>query len=185
MHFSAPRVIATVAVSIVVVGTALAGDAVTSGPKLGETANEFMVLDITGPMRDRSVCYRCKYRDSPVICVFARTTSDSLGRLVKQIEAQIDEKKNLKCYVVIMSQHGENLIGDIRKLAADTAIKYTPVTISDGPDSPADYRISKDADVTVLMWRRGVVKANRAYKGALTDQDIQTIVSDIPQILTD
>jgi hypothetical protein len=50
--------ISAVAVSIVMVGTCLAGDAVQSGLKVGEPVNPFQVDDITGPNKGTSLCYR-------------------------------------------------------------------------------------------------------------------------------
>jgi hypothetical protein len=50
--------ISAVAVSIVMVGTSLAGDAVQSGLKVGEFVNPFQVDDITGPNKGTSLCYR-------------------------------------------------------------------------------------------------------------------------------
>jgi hypothetical protein len=50
--------ISAVAVSIVMVGTSLAGDAVQSGLKVGESVNPFQVDDITGPNKGTSLCYR-------------------------------------------------------------------------------------------------------------------------------
>ncbi len=50
--------ISAVAVSIVMVGTSLAGDAVKSGLKIGESVNAFQVDDITGPNKGTSLCYR-------------------------------------------------------------------------------------------------------------------------------
>ena len=47
-----------VVVSIVMVGTGLAGDAVQSGLKVGEPVNPFQVDDITGPNKGTSLCYR-------------------------------------------------------------------------------------------------------------------------------
>jgi hypothetical protein len=47
-----------VVVSIVMVGTSLAGDAVQSGLKVGESVNPFQVDDITGPNKGTSLCYR-------------------------------------------------------------------------------------------------------------------------------
>ena len=52
------RGISAVAVSIVMVGTGLAGDAVQSGLKIGESVNPFQVDDITGPNKGTSLCYR-------------------------------------------------------------------------------------------------------------------------------
>ena len=47
-----------VMVTIVMVGASLAGDAVQSGLKVGESVNAFQVDDITGPNKGTSLCYR-------------------------------------------------------------------------------------------------------------------------------
>ena len=47
-----------VVVSIVMVGTSLAGDAIQSGLKVGESVSPFIVDDITGPNKGTSLCYR-------------------------------------------------------------------------------------------------------------------------------
>jgi hypothetical protein len=50
--------ISAVVVSIVMVGTGRAGDAVTSGLKVGEFVQAFNVEDITGPNKGKTLCYR-------------------------------------------------------------------------------------------------------------------------------
>ena len=50
--------ISAVVVSIVTVGTILAGDPVESGLKVGEAVNPFQVDDITGPNKGKTLCYR-------------------------------------------------------------------------------------------------------------------------------
>ena len=47
-----------VVVSIILVGTSLAGDAVNSGLKVGEFVTPFQVDDITGPHKGTTLCYR-------------------------------------------------------------------------------------------------------------------------------
>jgi hypothetical protein len=47
-----------VVASIVMVGAAFAGDAVKSGLKPGEPVNPFLVEDITGPNKGKTLCYR-------------------------------------------------------------------------------------------------------------------------------
>ena len=47
-----------VVVSIVMVGTCYAGDAVKSGQKVGEQVSPFDVEDITGPNKGKTLCYR-------------------------------------------------------------------------------------------------------------------------------
>jgi hypothetical protein len=50
--------VSAVVVSIVMVGASLAGDAVQSGLKIGESVNPFLVDDVTGPNKGKTLCYR-------------------------------------------------------------------------------------------------------------------------------
>ncbi len=50
--------VSAVVVSIVMVGTGLAGDAVESGLKVGEVVSPFDVDDVTGPSKGSTLCYR-------------------------------------------------------------------------------------------------------------------------------
>jgi hypothetical protein len=47
-----------VAVSIVMMGSARAGDAVKSGLAVGEAVGPFEVDDVTGPAKGQTLCYR-------------------------------------------------------------------------------------------------------------------------------
>jgi hypothetical protein len=58
MRLKFAKGVSAVVVSIVMVGTSLAGDAVQSGLKVGESVNPFQVDDITGPNKGTSLCYR-------------------------------------------------------------------------------------------------------------------------------
>ena len=58
MRFRFAIGVPAVVVSIVMVGASLAGDAVQSGLKPGESVNPFQVDDITGPNKGTSLCYR-------------------------------------------------------------------------------------------------------------------------------
>ncbi len=120
-----------------------------------------------------------------MVCVFARTTSEPLASLVKQIDQKIGENRNLKGFVVIVPKKGDEPADDLKKLARDASIKHVPLTIGESPDGPPDYELAKNADITVLMWNQRTVKVNHAYKGELTDKDVRAIVADIPEILKD
>jgi hypothetical protein len=58
MRLNAAKGISSLVVSIIVVGTSLAGDAVQSGLKLGEFVRPFDVDDVTGPNKGTTLCYR-------------------------------------------------------------------------------------------------------------------------------
>lgn len=119
-----------------------------------------------------------------MVCVFARKTSEPLASLVKKIDSKIGEEKKLKSFVVILSSK-ESVPDDLRKLAKDAGIKNVPLTVHGDPAEVPDYEISKQADVTVVMWSGHKVKAARGFKGELTDGNIKTILDDIPKVLGD
>ena len=58
MRLNSASGLSAVLVSIVAVGTGLAGEAVKSGLKVGESVNAFLVDDITGPNKGKTLCYR-------------------------------------------------------------------------------------------------------------------------------
>jgi hypothetical protein len=58
MRSRSAKGISSVVVSIIVVGTSLAGDAVQSGLKPGEFVRPFNVDDVTGPNKGKTLCYR-------------------------------------------------------------------------------------------------------------------------------
>jgi hypothetical protein len=118
-----------------------------------------------------------------VVCVFARKTSEPLASLVKQIDKKIGENDKLKSFVVILSRKNDKTADDLRTLAKDAGITHVPLTVHQDPAELPDYELSKNADVTVLMWSGHKVKVNQAYKGELTDENIRAIVADIPKVL--
>ena len=53
----------------------------------------------------------------------------------------------------------------------------------DNPAGPKSYQISKDADVTVLLYESFNVRANHAFgTGELTDAAIGRVVADVSKI---
>jgi hypothetical protein len=120
-----------------------------------------------------------------VVCVIARSTSESLTSLVKQIDKKIAENKKLKSFVVILTDDASKTSDQLKSLAKDANVKSIPLTLIDNLDGPSVYQIAKDAEVTVMMWEGTKVKVNHAYKGKVTDKEVNAIVADIPKILGD
>lgn len=117
------------------------------------------------------------------MCVFARKTTEPLASLVKQIDSKIGDNAKLKSFVVFLNQE-ENAADDVRKFAEGAGIKNVPLTLHQDAGEVPSYEISKDADVTVLMWVDHKVKVNHAFKGELTEENIRKIIADVPQILS-
>jgi hypothetical protein len=109
-----------------------------------------------------------------------------LTSLVKQIDERIAKDHKLKAFVVVLTDDHAKTSAKLKALATEAKIKDVPLTLIEGAKGPADYQIAKDADVTVMMWKGGKVKINRAFaKGRMTEDEVKTIVSDIPKLLSD
>jgi len=106
-----------------------------------------------------------------------------LTSLVKSLDSEIAKDKSLKCFVVLLDDEDETA-KQLKALAKQGSITQVPLTMSVNPGGPPQYKIHKDADITVLMWRGSSVKVNHAYKkGDMTEADVKTIVADLPKIL--
>ena len=116
--------------------------------------------------------------------IFAREVSDPLTSLVKKIDAAT--AKNSDCsmgsFVVFLSDD-EGLGDKLKGLADKEGIKNTILTI-DNPAGPRGYNISKDADITVVLYDKQTVQANHAFrKGELNSQAVERVVGDLKKIL--
>jgi hypothetical protein len=120
--------------------------------------------------------------------IFAREISDPLTSLVKRIDAATSKNSDSKMgsFVVFLDDE-EGLEQKLKSLAEKEKIEKTALAI-DNPGGPPGYKIAKDADITVVLYRgayaKGAVKANYAFKKSeMKDEDIDKIVDDLAKIL--
>jgi len=116
--------------------------------------------------------------------VFARETSSSLTSLVKKLDAATQEntKNKMGSFVVFLNDE-EGLQTKLKDLVTKEGLKKIILAI-DNPAGPQGYGVSKDADITVVLYVNRTVKANHAFKkGELKDADIEAIVKDVAKIL--
>ncbi len=112
--------------------------------------------------------------------------TDDLTGLVKQVDAAVKahEDKKLSAFVVVLTDDADKTEEQLKALAKNAKIKNVPLTLLEGTAGPPKYKIAKDAEVTVLLWRGQKVKANHAYgKGQLNQEAIKTILADTSKIL--
>jgi hypothetical protein len=159
--------------------------AVTSGPQVGEElAGPFHPLNINGKSAGKKNCLYCENGTNPVAMIFAREPSPELTKLIKKLDGCCD--KNSECKLgsfVVFCSNEEGLEGKLKDIAKDADLKKVVLSI-DNPAGPDKYNVSKDADITVVLYTKRTVKANYAFKkGELKDKDIDTIMSSVPKIL--
>lgn len=181
------RGMSVLAVVGVLSSVSFAGD-LKSGLEVGEKAPAFIVRDVTGPNQGKSLCYRCSYGGRPVVSVFTRGADGKISELVKELDLVVGENadKQMRAFVVLLSDDEDADAGKLTKLAEDKEVKSTPLTIFDGLAGPPEYKIAKDADVTVLMWRGQKVLANHAFKaGELDGKAVKSVVADTAKLLAE
>lgn len=116
--------------------------------------------------------------------VFVREASDGLTSLVKKLDGEVGSKKSagLKAFIVFLSDE-DNMEKKVKDLAEKNNIKNVSLAV-DNTTGPKQYKIAKDADVTVVLYRAHQVKSNRAFKkGEFTDKSVDTVVNDLSKIL--
>lgn len=174
------------AILALVVGVAAVAGEVKSGLECGENPAAFNVKDVTGQFAGTSLCYRCRLGGRPVTAVFTRTLSDDLAQLVKAVDGVVTKNsdKQAAAFVVLLTNDPDAQEGKVKEFAKKHGIKNVPLTVFDGEAGPADYKISKDAEVTVNLWNKSKVEANHAFgKGTLNTSAVAKVVADAEKMV--
>lgn len=159
---------------------------VESGLQPGDRPDAFNVRDVTGPEAGKSLCYRCKYGARPVVSIFTRDIDDNVTNLIKEVDKQVgaNEDKKMAAFVVLLTDDPDAAEAKLSEVAKKNGIKNVPLTLYDGSAGPEEYKIAKDADVTVMMWNKSDVKVNHAFaKGGLKKEDVKKVAADTSKIL--
>ena len=159
------------------------GAGIKSGPQVGEKlAGPFHPLNINGEKAGEKNCLYCSNGDRPVAMIFAREVTPEVTMLIKKIDAATTKSGDKMGSFVVFLGKGEELETQLKSLAKKEGLKATVLAI-DNPAGPKGYKVAKDADVTVVLYRARKVKANYAFKkGEMTDKDVSTIVAELPKI---
>jgi hypothetical protein len=117
--------------------------------------------------------------------VFAREISGPLTSLVKKIDSATAKHSDahMGSFFVFLTSDEDEMQKKLKELAKKEKIENTILT-TDNPAGPRGYNVSKDADVTVILYTNRNVKVNYAFKkGELKDKDVEKIVADVTKIL--
>jgi hypothetical protein len=170
--------------AVLVAGVGVAADTLKSGPQVGQQVpGPFHPLNCTGAKAGQKNCLYCENGTSPVAMIFAREVTPELAKLIKQIDtATVKNASNRMGSFVVFLSDKEGLDGQLKSLAAKQGLKKCVLSI-DNPAGPKGYDVSRDADVTVVLYSDHTVRDNFAFrKGQLNDQAITRIVASIPKI---
>src|SRR5262249_32746261 len=158
-----------------------------SGPQAGDnlpaSVNSIVVYSLDSSYVGKSMDFTERYGQDPVILVFAREMNKPVAGLVKKLDAELAKRKaaKLRAIVIILREDdaAETSIKDLVK----EGVRNVDLAIMK-PAGPMEYKLSKDAAVTVLLYKRMKVSANHAFaQSTFNEKGVERILADIPKIV--
>jgi hypothetical protein len=141
---------------------------------------------VTGDKRGTSHCFVCETEDRPAVIVFARTMTEPLGKLVAGLDqALVDHKgADLRAWVTFLGGDPAELDSQVVQWGKKHAVSGIPLAVFPDAGGPPSYRLSRDADVTVLLSVKQKVVRNFAFRaGELTDARVAEVLGALPAIV--
>lgn len=162
-----------------------ADDPCVSGVPVGKRPGPYSFLVATGAQRGQLTCYICEQHEGnkPAAVVFARTQSVELGKLLSKLEAAGIKHKDsgYKVWMTLLADKAD--LDALAKWAQKQGLKDVPVGAYEDTEGPPSYKLSKEAEVTVLLFTKQKVVANFALRsGELTDKQIEIIQKSVPKL---
>lgn len=149
------------------VGLVMAAD-IKSGPQVGQGVGAFHPFNVFNA-EDKELCMKencivCQYGSKPVALVFARNTDKPVAELVKKLDGAVAKAggtEKMGAAVIFLSTE-DNIKQTVAKMQTEAGIKNVSLAV-DGPVGPEAYKINKNADVTVIIYKKKKVLANHAF----------------------
>lgn len=114
--------------------------------------------------------------------VFAREINDPLASLAKKLDAEVGKNKSTKALIMLLtdSDSGEK---QLKEFNQKNGLKNVNLGV-DNPQGPPAWKIAKEAEVTVVLYKARKVQANHAFgKGEFNDKAVETVLGSLPKIV--
>lgn len=157
-----------------------------SGPQVGKRIYPYTALIATGPNRGTSHCYVCETEDDPAVIILARASSEQLGQLVKQVDQLLlkHQKQKLHGWVTFVGMKQPTQEPEIVSWGKKQGLKELSLGIYEPTEGPPGYKLSADAEITVLLVKQSKVVHNFAYTAkGLTPADTKKILELVPPLV--
>jgi len=157
-----------------------------SGPETGATIHSFFVRAVTGPHRNRSVCYVCRYGPRPVVAVFMQDVDPDLPKLLKAIDGFVDENRvaGLRSFGVLVTDDSASVVPILQTMAFDEQIRM-PLTASTTTIAGQEaMHLNEKAATTVVLYRNVRAVSTLAFsKGGIDDDAVETTLRQLKSLI--
>ena len=185
-YFSIVVVAALLALSISDSLNAASPLAVASGPSRGQMIQSFFVRAVTGPHRNRSVCYVCRYGTRPVVMVLMQGVDPNVAALLKAIDGAVDGNRveGLRSFGVLVTDESSTAVPILQTLAFDERIRTPLSAATTTIASSGANNLHREAATTVVLYRHHLAVESLAFKrGELTDESIEDVIDAVGRLL--
>ncbi len=176
----------TMAAWLVLVGTVPAAEPLSPGLEIGQRPMPYSFVLSTGPHRGQSQCFICATGDRPAVIVFARSRSEATGKLLRQLDKALTDHQaaELRAWVTFPSKDQPTLDPELVRWSQKLGLQSLPLGVFEDAAGPPSYRLSPDADLTVLLFVKRKVVASFAFRPEeTTDDSLGAVLQALPKIL--
>ena len=157
-----------------------------SGPEAGATIHSFFVRAVTGPHRNRSVCYVCRYGTRPVVAVFMQEVDPDLPKLLKAIDEFVDDNRvaGLRSFGVLVTDDSASVVPTLQTMAFDEQIRM-PLTASTTTITSQDsLRLNERAATTIVLYHKVKAVSSLAFsRGSIDDAAIAETLRQLKSLI--
>ncbi len=137
-----------------------------SGLEPGKTVPSFHVHAITGPLRDKTVCYVCRNGKRPVVMVLMRDLETHTATLFRGIDKIVDAHRadGLRCFGVLIDNQTARAIPRLQNLSFDSKLSVPLTVATELVCRPESQNIHRDATTTLVLYRQQRVVKTIAFR---------------------
>jgi hypothetical protein len=157
-----------------------------SGPKVGATIHPFFVRAVTGPHRNRSVCYVCRYGARPVVMVVMQKVDPKIGDLLTSIDEVIDENRvsGLRGFGVLVTDDSSRAVPILQTIAFDEKVHMPLTAATTAIAGASSHNLHRDAATTIILYRnQKAVEAVPLKTGQITPKEVTRIRKRITKFI--
>ena len=163
-----------------------AADPCVSGLSPGMRPGPYSFVLATGTSRGQSQCFICETADRPAVVIFARTLNDPLGKLAAHLDKAVAANKaaDVRAWITFLHDDQPAFDPPLVRWTQKHGLKVIPAGVFEDLGGPPSYKLTREADVTVLLFVKRKVVANFAFRaGELTDEAAAEILKAFPRII--
>jgi len=157
-----------------------------AGPKAGSTISPFFVRAVTGPHRNRSVCYVCRYGSRPVVMVLVQKVDPRLGQLLTTIDQVIDQNRlaGLRGFGVLVTDQSARAVPILQTIAFDQKVHMPLTAATTSIAGSGGHNLHPEAATTLILYRNQKAVETVSLKfGQITPEQLSKVTEQIRKFI--